>query len=190
MTRRNHQRRTPLPSHPEQVPLSNLDLHKYTHFGATLLGFPSAGYHVDLRQQSILPMTERALTAIAKGFSSVLLRHTGGIDSLATILDTPLTTAFPLCYDGDSTKHKTKKRKRDAVDIPLKQQRLAGHEWRDDLKRLFTMATELADFCQETVKHVDAVLDAMVEATKVLRNAHADMLEHDTLKQDAEEIRH
>ncbi|KAI0693660.1 hypothetical protein BC835DRAFT_1352949 [Cytidiella melzeri] len=59
----------------------------------------------------------------------------------------------------------------------------------DDQKRLLAVNTELADFCQEIVKHVDALPEAMLEATKVLQNAHADMLEHDTSKKDAEEIR-
>ncbi|KAI0089817.1 hypothetical protein BDY19DRAFT_889029 [Irpex rosettiformis] len=59
----------------------------------------------------------------------------------------------------------------------------------DDQRRLFTVNTELADFCQDIVKHVDALPEAMVEATRVLQNAHADMLEHNTSKKDAEEIR-
>ncbi|KAI0686472.1 hypothetical protein BC835DRAFT_1379486, partial [Cytidiella melzeri] len=120
----------------EHIPLSNPDSPMYTRFGTSLPSFPSADSILasltpldaliarkDSKskkdQESILLMTERALAAIAAGFSSVVLPHTGVtpraevIDSLATILDRLLTTAFPLCYDGSSTTKKTKKRKRE-----------------------------------------------------------------------------
>lgn len=59
----------------------------------------------------------------------------------------------------------------------------------EEQKRLISQNTELSDFCQEIVKHIDGLPEAMLEATKVLQNAHADILERDTSKKDAEEIR-
>ncbi len=59
----------------------------------------------------------------------------------------------------------------------------------EDQGRLFSVNNDLADFCQDIVKHVDALPEAMVAATKVLQDAHADMLKHDTSQKDAEEIR-
>ena len=48
---------------------------------------------------------------------------------------------------------------------------------------------EFSDFCQDIIKHINALPEAMVEATKVLQNAHADFAARDTSQKDSEEIR-
>ncbi|KAH9949523.1 hypothetical protein B0H21DRAFT_728360 [Amylocystis lapponica] len=48
---------------------------------------------------------------------------------------------------------------------------------------------EFSDFCQDIVKHIDTLPEAMVEATQILQNAHADFSARDTAQKDSEEIR-
>lgn len=59
----------------------------------------------------------------------------------------------------------------------------------DEQKKLVSQNVEFSDFCQDIIKHINALPEAMVEATKVLQNAHADIISRDTSKKDAEEIR-
>ncbi|EKM60392.1 uncharacterized protein PHACADRAFT_82113 [Phanerochaete carnosa HHB-10118-sp] len=60
----------------------------------------------------------------------------------------------------------------------------------DEQKRLVSQNNEFSDFCQDILKHINELPEAIVEATKVLQNAHSDMLSRDTSQKDAEEIRH
>lgn len=59
----------------------------------------------------------------------------------------------------------------------------------DEQKRLVSQNNEFSDFCQDILKHINELPEAIVEATKVLQNAHSDILSRDTSKKDAEEIR-
>lgn len=60
----------------------------------------------------------------------------------------------------------------------------------DEQKRLVSQNNEFSDFCQDILKHINELPEAIVEATNVLQDAHSDMLSRDTSKKDAEEIRH
>ena len=56
-------------------------------------------------------------------------------------------------------------------------------------RKLVSQNQEFSDFCQDIIKHINALPEAMVEATKVLQNAHADFAARDTSQKDSEEIR-
>ncbi|KAH9921301.1 uncharacterized protein B0H18DRAFT_1121452 [Fomitopsis serialis] len=56
-------------------------------------------------------------------------------------------------------------------------------------QRLISQTQEYTDFCQDLVKHIDNLPEAMLEATRILQNAHADFTARDTSQKDAEEIR-
>lgn len=59
----------------------------------------------------------------------------------------------------------------------------------DEQKKLVAQNNEFSDFCQDILKHINELPEAIVEATKVLQNAHTDLISRDTSKKDAEEIR-
>ena len=59
----------------------------------------------------------------------------------------------------------------------------------DEQKRMVAQNTEFSTFCQDILKHINELPEAIVEATKVLQNAHADIISRDTSFKDAEEIR-
>ncbi|KAI0327259.1 hypothetical protein GY45DRAFT_1437070 [Cubamyces sp. BRFM 1775] len=59
----------------------------------------------------------------------------------------------------------------------------------NDYKRLVSQNQEFSDFCNDIIKHINTLPEAMVEATKVLQNAHADFAARDTSQKDSEEIR-
>ncbi|THG97227.1 hypothetical protein EW026_g4730 [Hermanssonia centrifuga] len=59
----------------------------------------------------------------------------------------------------------------------------------DEQKRLVSQNNEFSDFCQDIIKHINALPEALVEATKVLQNAHADILSHDASQKNSEEVR-
>ncbi|KAI0735960.1 hypothetical protein C8Q76DRAFT_668735 [Earliella scabrosa] len=59
----------------------------------------------------------------------------------------------------------------------------------NEQKKLVSQNKEFSDFCQDIIKHINALPEAMVEATKVLQNAHADFAARDTSQKDSEEIR-
>ena len=59
----------------------------------------------------------------------------------------------------------------------------------NEQKKLVSQNQEFSDFCQDIIKHINALPEAMVEATKVLQNAHADFAARDTSQKDSEEIR-
>ncbi|EJF58554.1 hypothetical protein DICSQDRAFT_149052 [Dichomitus squalens LYAD-421 SS1] len=56
-------------------------------------------------------------------------------------------------------------------------------------KKLVEQNTEFSDFCQDIIKHINSLPEAMVKATEVLQNAHADFAARDTSQKDSEEIR-
>ncbi|KAF9818476.1 hypothetical protein IEO21_02714 [Rhodonia placenta] len=56
-------------------------------------------------------------------------------------------------------------------------------------QQLASQNQEFSDFCQDIIKHIDTLPEAMVEATTILQNAHADFSTRDTSRNDAEEIR-
>ncbi|CCL98342.1 uncharacterized protein FIBRA_00336 [Fibroporia radiculosa] len=56
-------------------------------------------------------------------------------------------------------------------------------------QKLVSQNQEFSDFCQDIVKHIETLPDAMVEATKILHNAHSDFAARDTSTRDSEEIR-
>ena len=56
-------------------------------------------------------------------------------------------------------------------------------------KKLVEQNQEFADFCQDIIKHINSLPEAMVEATKVLQNAHAEFATRDTSHKDSEEIK-
>ncbi|TFY56879.1 hypothetical protein EVJ58_g7367 [Rhodofomes roseus] len=56
-------------------------------------------------------------------------------------------------------------------------------------QRLISQTQEFSDFCQDIVKHINTLPEAMLEATRILHNAHADFTSRDTSQKDAEEIR-
>ncbi len=56
-------------------------------------------------------------------------------------------------------------------------------------KKLLSQNQEFSEFCQDIIKHINALPEAMVEATKVLQNAHAEFATRDTSQNDSEEIR-
>ncbi|KAI0668722.1 hypothetical protein C8Q78DRAFT_979228 [Trametes maxima] len=58
-----------------------------------------------------------------------------------------------------------------------------------DYKKLVSQNQEFSDFCNDIIKHINNLPEAMVEATKVLQNAHADFAARDTSQKDSEEIR-
>lgn len=55
--------------------------------------------------------------------------------------------------------------------------------------KLVEQNQEFADFCQDIIKHINSLPEAMVEATKVLQNAHAEFATRDTSQKDSEEIK-
>ncbi|KAI0638793.1 hypothetical protein C8Q77DRAFT_1183752 [Trametes polyzona] len=59
----------------------------------------------------------------------------------------------------------------------------------NDHKKLVSQNQEFSEFCNDIIKHINALPEAMVEATKVLQNAHADFAARDTSQKDSEEIR-
>lgn len=59
----------------------------------------------------------------------------------------------------------------------------------EEQKKLVNQNTEFSDFCQAILKHIDALPETLVEATKVLQNVHTDIMARDTSEKDAEEIR-
>ncbi|KIP04050.1 hypothetical protein PHLGIDRAFT_211829 [Phlebiopsis gigantea 11061_1 CR5-6] len=59
----------------------------------------------------------------------------------------------------------------------------------DEQKRMVAQNTEFSTFCQDILQHINELPEAIVEATKVLQNAHADIISRDTSFKDAEEIR-
>lgn len=59
----------------------------------------------------------------------------------------------------------------------------------DEQKRMVTQNNEFSTFCQDILKHINELPEAIVEATKVLQNAHADIISRDTSMKDADEIR-
>lgn len=59
----------------------------------------------------------------------------------------------------------------------------------NEQKKLVSQNKEFSDFCQDIIKHINTLPEAMVEATKVLQNAHADFASRDTSQKDSEEIR-
>ncbi|GJE94258.1 hypothetical protein PsYK624_104270 [Phanerochaete sordida] len=59
----------------------------------------------------------------------------------------------------------------------------------DEQKRLVSQNNEFSEFCQDIIKHINELPEAIVEATKVLQNAHSDMLSRDMSQKDSEEIR-
>ncbi|KZT68449.1 hypothetical protein DAEQUDRAFT_671259 [Daedalea quercina L-15889] len=56
-------------------------------------------------------------------------------------------------------------------------------------QRLISQTQEFSDFCQDIIKHINTLPEAMLEATRILQNAHADFTARDTSQKDAEEIR-
>ncbi|KAI0770961.1 hypothetical protein BD413DRAFT_554018 [Trametes elegans] len=58
-----------------------------------------------------------------------------------------------------------------------------------DYKKLVLQNQEFSEFCNDIIKHINTLPEAMVEATKVLQNAHADFAARDTSQKDSEEIR-
>ncbi|PIL29954.1 hypothetical protein GSI_07865 [Ganoderma sinense ZZ0214-1] len=58
-----------------------------------------------------------------------------------------------------------------------------------DQTKLVEQNQEFADFCQDIIKHINSLPEAMVEATKVLQNAHAEFATRDTSQKDSEEIK-
>ncbi|KAI0960912.1 hypothetical protein AcV7_000159 [Taiwanofungus camphoratus] len=58
-----------------------------------------------------------------------------------------------------------------------------------DHEKLVAQNQEFSDFCQDIIKHINALPEAMVEATRILQNVHADFAARDTSQKDAEEIR-
>ncbi|KAI0369968.1 hypothetical protein BV20DRAFT_967326 [Pilatotrama ljubarskyi] len=59
----------------------------------------------------------------------------------------------------------------------------------NDYKKLVSQNQEFSEFCNDIIKHINALPEAMVEATKVLQNAHADFAARDTSQKDSEEMR-
>ncbi|EIW65282.1 uncharacterized protein TRAVEDRAFT_68801 [Trametes versicolor FP-101664 SS1] len=59
----------------------------------------------------------------------------------------------------------------------------------NDHKKLVSQNQEFSEFCNDIIKHINSLPEAMVEATKVLQNAHADFASRDTSQKDSEEIR-
>ncbi|RPD68760.1 hypothetical protein L226DRAFT_540402 [Lentinus tigrinus ALCF2SS1-7] len=59
----------------------------------------------------------------------------------------------------------------------------------NEQKKLVSQNQEFSEFCNDIIKHINALPEAMVEATKVLQNAHADFAARDTSQKDSEEIR-
>ncbi|KAH9855781.1 hypothetical protein C2E23DRAFT_750718 [Lenzites betulinus] len=59
----------------------------------------------------------------------------------------------------------------------------------NDYKKLVSQNQEFSEFCNDIIKHINALPEAMVEATKVLQNAHADFAARDTSQKDSEEFR-
>ncbi|CAL1697291.1 unnamed protein product [Somion occarium] len=56
-------------------------------------------------------------------------------------------------------------------------------------KTLIDQNQEFSEFCQDIIRHINALPETILEATKVLQNAHSDMLSRDTTQKDSEEIR-
>ncbi|KAH8101585.1 hypothetical protein BXZ70DRAFT_906693 [Cristinia sonorae] len=59
----------------------------------------------------------------------------------------------------------------------------------DEQQKLVDQNLEFSDFCQDIIKHVNSLPEAMLEATKVLQTAHSDIMERDTSSKDGDEIR-
>ncbi|OSD05616.1 hypothetical protein PYCCODRAFT_1450275 [Trametes coccinea BRFM310] len=59
----------------------------------------------------------------------------------------------------------------------------------NDYKKLVSQNEGFSEFCNDIIKHINALPEAMVEATKVLQNAHAEFAARDTSQKDSEEIR-
>ncbi|THH32620.1 hypothetical protein EUX98_g1584 [Antrodiella citrinella] len=59
----------------------------------------------------------------------------------------------------------------------------------DEQQKLVEQNNEFSEFCQDIIKHINSLPEAMLEATKVLQNAHADIIERDTSAKDGDEIR-
>lgn len=58
----------------------------------------------------------------------------------------------------------------------------------DEQKQMVAQNNEFSEFCQGILKHINELPEAIVEATKILQDAHANILARDTSKKDAEEI--
>ena len=56
-------------------------------------------------------------------------------------------------------------------------------------QRLISQTQEFSNFCDDIVKHINTLPEAMLEATRILQTAHADFSARDTSQKDAEEIR-
>ena len=59
----------------------------------------------------------------------------------------------------------------------------------NEQKKLVSQNQEFSDFCQDIIKHINTLPEAMVKATEVLQNAHAEFMARDTSQKDMEEIR-
>lgn len=60
----------------------------------------------------------------------------------------------------------------------------------DEQKKLVNQNTEFSEFCQDIVKHINALPETLVEATKVLQSVHDDIIVRETShKDEAEENR-
>ncbi|TCD62819.1 hypothetical protein EIP91_006385 [Steccherinum ochraceum] len=59
----------------------------------------------------------------------------------------------------------------------------------DEQQKLVNQNAEFSEFCQDIIKHINTLPEAMLEATKVLHDAHADIIERDTSAKDSDEIR-
>ncbi|KZT08936.1 uncharacterized protein LAESUDRAFT_647961 [Laetiporus sulphureus 93-53] len=63
------------------------------------------------------------------------------------------------------------------------------HDIAREQQGLISQNKELSDFCQEIVRHIETLPEAMLEATQILQNAHADFSAQGAARRETEEVR-
>ena len=120
------------------------------------------------------------LSSIQKEISGALAdlpqRLSGAIDALSSA-QTEFQTAKAARPDNDASNKALRSIENVVSTISTEQ------------KKLVEQNQEFADFCQDIIKHINSLPEAMVEATKVLQNAHAEFATRDTSHKDSEEIK-
>ncbi|KAI0820637.1 hypothetical protein BC628DRAFT_1422801 [Trametes gibbosa] len=76
-----------------------------------------------------------------------------------------------------------------SANVTLRNVESAVSSVANDYKKLVSQNQEFSEFCNDIIKHINTLPEAMVEATKVLQNAHADFAARDTSQKDSEEFR-
>lgn len=114
-------------------------------------------------------------------------------DILSTLSDLPARLAAATDALGSAQSEfriHTEKADKGSPDAKnLSQIEGAVREVAREQQRLISHTQEFSNFCDDIVKHINTLPEAMLEATRILQTAHADFSSRDTSQKDAEEIR-